>query len=176
MLARSRHHLKYTLAQTDGSQSPSHKANTRHVDMHFGSACRSIPEWRPRGGWVSGEGRGKGGSLRSGAGFLIIDPDGCRETPVNNADPSQLILREPRCQVKNDPLGGCEAASVECINSLLKALASALYIFEHLTPPLLTLCCWTQHCEQCSAKKRDKYTVQNPHHPMMKEICLISSV
>lgn len=83
------------------------------------------------------------GGLRS-AGFLIIDPDRCRETPVDKADPFQLILREPRCQVKNDPLGGCEAASVECINSLLKALASALYIFEHLTPSLLTLCCWTQ--------------------------------
>lgn len=104
--------------------------------MHLASACRSILSGGPEEGWVSGGGEGGvGGCLRS-AGFLIIDPDGCRETPVNNADPFQLILREPRCQVKNDPLGGCEAASVECINSLLKALASALYIFEHLTPSL----------------------------------------
>lgn len=40
---------------------------------------------------------------------------------IDTADPSQLILREPRCQVKNDPLAE-GAAAPECMKSSLEAL------------------------------------------------------
>lgn len=41
---------------------------------------------------------------------------------IDPADPSQLILRAPRCQVKNDPLARGEAAPEECIKSSSEAL------------------------------------------------------
>lgn len=41
---------------------------------------------------------------------------------IDPADPSQLILRAPRCQVKNDPLAEGEAAPEECIKSSSEAL------------------------------------------------------
>lgn len=68
-----------------------------------------LPEIRGNGGAVNGP----GGKMQEAS--LI-------RRGIDVADPSQLILREPRCQVKNDPLGGREAAPVECIKSSAEAL------------------------------------------------------